>query len=333
MNQELLEKYFSGKASPEEVKAVLEYFEKESVDFEQAHQMFRVWQHSGSEKLEEQVTGEMHRNILGEIQPVASRSLFKRSAAIWTGFAAAVSLMFLASILLLSTQNHHEAVSLVPELVFREAPAGVKKKVELPDGTMVYLNAGSRITFPEQFEATRRKVTLEGEAYFEVTEDPSRPFTVTANDMRVTVLGTTFNFSSYPGESRSAVSLTSGKVKVSSLFNAQYQTLELEPGEEAVYDRKNSEIIQQPFNRHLITGWKDGILIFEQEDLNQIVQRLERWYGVAIQIEGLDEHEKVNWRYSGEFEKESLENVLQGISYVKQFEFTISGSQVNLNFR
>ena len=105
----------------------------------------------------------------------------------------------------------------------------------------------------------------------------------------------------------------------------------LKPGEQICYNEMNQSASVMPFDVIKTIAWKDGILIFNDSDLNDIIKKLQRWYGVEIRVNGLEDIKDVKWKYSGEFDNESLDNVLGGISYVKGFDFKIEGKKVYLN--
>lgn len=204
----------------------------------------------------------------------------------------------------------------------------------LEDGSQITLNSNSRLSYPIQFTDTSRIVTLNGEAYFDVAKDAKRPFTVITGNVSTTALGTSFNICYPEDQSLSKISLLSGAVKVEMKNRTgNIHDVELIPGEQLLYGFMDESFEIELFDPLAISGWKDGIIYFKEAGIDEIVERLEVWYDVEIKLTGnLAKKEHDIWNYSGQFEKESLENVLRGISYVKNFSFEIDDKNIELMF-
>lgn len=171
----------------------------------------------------------------------------------------------------------------------KSTPRGQKLGIQLPDGSLVKLNAESSITYPETFDnEAQRLVTLEGEAFFEVASDPSKPFTVQSGDLRTTVLGTSFNINAYPEKDQMEVTVATGEVQVRpATSNSSNDTLEsvvLTPAEQAQFSIQSGQLTKRTVSLDAAITWRDGILRFEGSTLSEIVPELERWYGVTITL-------------------------------------------------
>ncbi len=240
-------------------------------------------------------------------------------------FAAAIALLILASLIVLSQINTSKADG-GHELSYttKSTIYGEKLTVRLPDGSTVKLNAGSSITYPDDFTETSRSITLTGEAMFEVAKDESRPFIVQTTQMEVVALGTSFNVNSYDPKTH-IVALIEGKVRVDDDFD---NSLVLNPGQIAqTFSDKKIEVSNSDLE-HII-AWSSGILLFDNETFQEVILKLKKWYGVEIEIEGqipsFDE-------YEGTFDNENLETVLNTLSYSSGFEFEINKKTVKLIF-
>ncbi|MGV3510275.1 MAG: FecR family protein [Sphingobacteriaceae bacterium] len=159
-------------------------------------------------------------------------------------------------------------------------PNGGQYQVILPDGTKVWLNAGSSLTFPTAFKGNERKVTMEGEAYFEVAKNKLAPFRVEAMGQTVEVLGTHFNVMAYNDESSVQTTLLEGSVRVIKNKNSQV----IVPGEQAKV--KGDYISVTTEDTKAITAWKDGFFVFKSENIQSIMRKISRWYNVKINYEG-----------------------------------------------
>lgn len=164
-----------------------------------------------------------------------------------------------------------------------EAPLGSKTKLYLPDGTLVWLNAGSRMTYSQGFGVDNRKVELEGEGYFEVKRNEKIPFFVKTKDLQLQVLGTKFNFRDYPEDHEVVVSLLEGKVGLNNLLREEKEAV-LSPDERAVLNKANGLLTVESVTASNASQWTDGYLFFDEELLPDIAKELERSYNVKIHI-------------------------------------------------
>ncbi len=156
-------------------------------------------------------------------------------------------------------------------------PAGREYTVQLPDGSVVRLNAASSLRYPTAFTGTERSVTVTGEAYFEVQHNPRQPFTALVNGMEVTVLGTKFNIKAYDADSPVKTTLAEGKVTV----NADGQTTVLQPGQQAAWlQGRPITTLQADMEEDL--GWVNGYFVFRNADIATIMNEVARWYNVDV---------------------------------------------------
>jgi ferric-dicitrate binding protein FerR (iron transport regulator) len=160
-----------------------------------------------------------------------------------------------------------------------QCPLGVRTNFTLPDGTTGYLNSGSTLSYPVAFNKTR-KVSLTGEAYFDVVHNEKSPFIVKTRELNVRVLGTTFNVISYPGEATEEIILQTGKVKV--LDNAGKTLTELNPDQRLIVNHEDLTAKRSTVIASQYTSWTEGKLVFRNEDMKQVAQRLSRWYNAEI---------------------------------------------------
>ena len=159
-------------------------------------------------------------------------------------------------------------------------PRGGENTVILADGTTVYLNAGSKLTYPVRFIGKRRIVTLEGEAYFNVVKDEEHPFVVQTQLGEVTVLGTAFNVNAYAGASACYTTLVHGKV---SFTTPNHKTITLSPGEQAVVSAEG--IKKHAVDVEEYVGWINGVYTFNNRTLDEIMTTFERWYDIQVYFE------------------------------------------------
>lgn len=185
-------------------------------------------------------------------------------------------------------------------------PYGRRAHITLEDGTVAWLNAGSRMVYPVVFDGLKREVFLEGEAYFDVSQRAGVPFFVYTNNLRTTVLGTGFNVSAYADDAEQSVVLVTGNVKVKAGSSDNEQLLS--PGEKAGFD--GQQLTKQVVNTLEYTSWKDGKLQFEHAPLNQIVKRLGRYFNIRITLQASEQA-----TFSGDLDlADNVETVLDAVS-------------------
>lgn len=204
-------------------------------------------------------------------------------------------------------------------------PCGGEYNLVLSDGSRVFLNSMSKLVFPVRFTGENREVTLEGEAYFEVAKDKTKPFIVSTRGMKVEVLGTSFNIKSYPNDNQSFTTLVEGKVMVSTgdLFN---EVNYLEPNQQAVYDPAKSGIIIQQVDAAQMVQWTKGRYTFTNQTLDEIMKTLARWYDFSYQFE---KENLRSIRFEGGLNKyESIDPILDIIGRTGKVKVSVKGKEI-----
>src|SRR5690554_6816693 len=212
------------------------------------------------------------------------------------------------------------------EYVEHIAPPGVKSKLTLTDGSRVVLNSGSRLYYVKHFEAGKRELFLEGEAYFEVFRDSVRPFVVRTGKVFTTALGTSFNIDAYETDAVNVYLLT-GKVLVADRLASTGGIL-LERGEAVLMD-KNGGMNKDKFDEERVTAWTKGIILFDRTPMLEAIKTLENWFGVRFDLQN---NPSAGLTVSGKFDNEQLKNILEGLSYSARFRFEIKDEKVKLSF-
>jgi len=200
-------------------------------------------------------------------------------------------------------------------------PRGGQYQLVLPDGSKVWLNAASSISYPTAFTGRERSVEIKGEAYFEVAKNTTMPFVVKVNDMQVQVLGTHFNINAYNDEEAIKTTLLEGAVKITK----DAATALLKPGEQAILARSSNEIrVHSQADPESVVAWKNGYFSFNQTDLATIMRQMARWYDVDIVYSG-----KVpDRRFGGEIPRNT--NAAQVLKMLEESKvhFRIEGKKV-----
>lgn len=201
---------------------------------------------------------------------------------------------------------------------------GNRTELFLPDGSKVKLNSVSELSY-DCNDRNRRVVRLTGEAYFDVAKDADRPFIVEVGDMNIEVHGTSFNVNAYNLQ-RVETALVSGSVSITgeALKGRSYK---LRPGEIAVFNAGSGAISISNSDMSLATGWTRGRLVFEDEPLAEVIRRIERWYGVDIELKrpGISSD-----RLTGAFQREDISDVLESLSAAYNFKYTINKNHITI---
>lgn len=222
------------------------------------------------------------------------------------------------------------------------AEKGTRTRLALPDGSVVWLNSDSRLTYGEQFSKRNREVNLEGEAFFDVVADVNHPFVIHTSKMNVKVLGTAFNVRAYPNDSTAETALIRGSVEVSRagakpvILKANEKLVLYLYGQEPEHTTKQQkqDFTIAPLNvteqdgHPLETAWVENKLAFRDEAFSTLAARLERWYGVQI---SLADPAVKNLRFTGRFEKETIEQVLKALQITAEFRYSVSGRNITIS--
>ena len=201
-------------------------------------------------------------------------------------------------------------------------PYGGEYNLVLPDGTRIYLNAGTTLRYPDHFAGGSREIFLSGEAYLEVSRDTSRPFIVRTDDMDVRVLGTVFNVNAYPDGSYVRTTLVEGKVETS----CGGERIVMKPGTQVAYDKATRQADYFPVDvRHFIS-WKDGYYDFRDMTLGELMQIFVRWYDVNVRFANpLLE----NLRFSGRLRRyEDVSGLFEQLEYTGDVAFDVKGKNI-----
>jgi ferric-dicitrate binding protein FerR (iron transport regulator) len=222
---------------------------------------------------------------------------------------------------------------------------GSKSNIQLPDGTLAWLNADSKLIYDENFRGDYREVYLQGEAYFDVVKDKTRPFIIHTKTIDIRVLGTAFNVRAYETEKNTETSLFRGSVEVT-LHNSPEKKIVLKPNEKLMVNNKSLLFTTRkddkgknhmPPETDITVGkvhfeakdssawetlWIKNKLVFDEESLEEVAQKIERWYDVKVVINGDDDLKQT--AYSGIFENENLAQVMEALKITGNFKYSIN---------
>ena len=215
---------------------------------------------------------------------------------------------------------NYRGAAIVAEYHTLHVPRSGQYRLQLPDGTIVWLNAASSITFPTSFTGNKRDVAITGEAYFEVAKNTAKPFQVKVNQMYITVLGTHFNINAYSDEPNTKTTLLEGAVRIT----AGSQMTILAPGQQAQLEKNNALTVLNHVNVEDVVAWKNGYTVFDNADIESIMRQVSRWYDVEVVFEG-----NIPKRHfvGGISRQSNLADLLRVLEF-ENVNFTIEGKKI-----
>lgn len=335
IEQDLFERFIKGECTPEESETVIQWLTSPE-NKEPARLMMqrhwnreldtaddRDWNQLLKKTKDKIFNDELHNSATEDKTLKKTRTL--QMAATWLFLALASSaIIFLLLRDSHTKENFSEALTFAKEEV--ESSSGQIVLKVLPDGTKVWLNSKSKLKYPPVF-GDIRAVELEGEAFFDVVEDPQRPFTVDAGELTIRVLGTAFNVKSYPGDPFIATTLVRGKVIVEhdATPDKVKENLELKPNEQAIFSHASEALTRSQVEAAKYTSWTDGKLVFEDAPVYDVLNSLERWYGVIIHVE---DDSSMSCALTARIDKEPLGETLELLKSITGVSYRISGNEV-----
>lgn len=325
MNRKHIQDYLEGKVPDSEMNEIREWLKNPENDTESRKILGEIWANSdirvvGTEPDFEQMLNQVHFRINKQMhRPLSAKSqpegLIRRFYNTFSKIAAILAI----PLLLLSIYfyfNSMQSRSSVASSTVREiyTKPGTRTKIELSDGTLVWLNDGTTFRYAESFSDKKREVFVDGEAYFEVKADPENPFVVNNPMMKTIVTGTHFNLHAYSADNYFEATLQEGKVSL----ERNNQKLEIKPGEQVQFDSMLETIVQKTVDPFDAAAWVDGKLIFKDEKLTTAIKKLARWYNVEII---LSEPEIDGYLLTGTIQDEKLDQTLNMISLALPVKF------------
>lgn len=318
----LISKYLSGEATIED-KAELSAWRKSDPQNEGEFQELKeTWSLAHTDLLFDSSNKEKVWNrIMGNIDRMHPIKMYSRTVLYRTiAVAATVALLIGISIPLLFSGEEEN------KMVCFKAPLGQKAEVSLPDGTSVFLNSGSVLTYSTDYSRTNRSVKLEGQAFFDVVKDKDHSFDVAVGNVKVVVHGTSFDVNAYKDNAEIAVTLLTGSVSV---FSSSSNKLlaNLRPNQKAViplYDKEKCLLTNCDAQEEVV--WRLGKLKIDGEELTDLVRKMERWYGVKVSVNNTN----TTKRYWMTVKTESFREMLEIINRITPIEYSINGEEVTI---
>ncbi|MDR1406597.1 MAG: FecR domain-containing protein [Tannerella sp.] len=324
----LITKFFDGRASDGVRRRFGKWLIDDELHGEKQEAMYDVWENYTG--LSDEYTKEDLKKIRKRIdrhEHGRRRTIFRRCAA-----AAAILLLFALSTVLtyrLAAGSGSDAAAKEPELVEFFVPRGERRHATLPDGSEVWINAGSLLVYEKSFAGATRTLYLNGEANFNVAHNPDKPFIVKTEYMDITALGTVFNIRSYPEASKSTAILESGTVRIDMKQHDMHSVVILSPNEQLVYDKNNDEFTTKKVEAAQRTQWTQGYMTFQSSSFDEVVQELERRFRITVVYDAARFRGRLfTLRFSPE---EDVKQIFDILGEVGNFKYRIRENAVHVH--
>lgn len=316
-NNNILEKYIHGSINEEEYKELQQKIQDDS-DRSIPNMLDDCWQKDMNiHVMPPSAKERTRRRIDEEIKKDLRRMWLKRVSTVTASLL--IPILIFSTVYLYREMDHYKQI---PNIV--SVNRGQRAGITLPDGTIVHLNSESKLTYTPEFNGKLREVSLEGEAFFEVTPNKEKPFIVKTSVFDVEVLGTSFNVSVYNDENIVETALIEGKVKLT-MNGYPSKPVYLTPSQKFVYSRNEQKGNISIMEEDSELAWKQGILAFNAVPLTEVFKRMERWYGVTIHY---DKENLVNDKFTGQFKLISIQEMMNILRIHYNLKFKIENNDI-----
>jgi ferric-dicitrate binding protein FerR (iron transport regulator) len=297
----LINKYYNGDSTIEEERLLFDFLESDtSNDYQSEKAQFLFFRTAREEKPTKNLVNQINKDF--SVTGKGIRLAFvMRAAAV---LIIAVGLGYLIFFLFRSP------------LAETSTEANVQSEINLPDGSHVWIHSSSKIRYPKKFDKGKREVFLDGEAYFEITKDPARPFLVHTHETITQVVGTSFDLRNFKKEGHVELTVFTGRV----IFGSD-KKVEVTPGKQVLFEKSNGKLHQKEVKGLNALAWKTKRLQFEDTPIDEVLVDLTRYFNVQFEMKSKN---KLNCHFSGAFNKPSLDDMLKALSFSMNIQFQLN---------
>ena len=310
----LIAKYLNGESVSEEIDALnkwREFSQENELIFRQSEEVWYL-----THKIHQANTYCNKERTWSGIQKKTCRQYSLSILLKVAGIAASVALILGWTISRFFIVDHQNIIAELPQKITLSVPTGITSKFILPDSTVVWLNSASTISYPNHFGDDNRTVELLGEAFFEVARDENKPFIIESGNLKVNVLGTSFNFKHYDEDTRAILAVETGAVSFS---RGLAMNATLFAGEYAIMDNQNLHI--KVYDTPFYSSWRDHKIVFRDEPFGNVLHELSRKYNVEFELQN---EEFKQYIYTATFDNMGLEDILNLLKMSSPIDYSIN---------
>jgi transmembrane sensor len=326
---ELIAKSFTGELTEQEFIQLEEWKKADRLNLLEYNDFEEIWKASNRLAMPSKI------DLLKSLTTTHKKAGIRKGQIKWLAMSAQIAAILVLAVIFSGLYNLFLAPKpqnpqiIDTSVVYQEVKAtyGTQSRVELADGTVVYLNSGSKLRFPNSFNGMKfRNVELSGEGHFTVAKNSEHPFVVDVKKMQIQVLGTTFNVDAYPENDEITVALVEGKITLKKeTANGVTDLMGMKPNQVAYYRQKDNKVLWENVeDLNKFTAWTTGKIVFSDDPVRTVIQKLENWYNVDIE---LADKRLEHYRFTGTFIDEPLEQVLSILNRTSKMEYQIISAQ------
>ena len=306
MIEHLLPRYCSGEATVEECRQVEKWIGQSDENYRIAKQIHTLYLATDTMQVLSKVDTE---KALSSVCQKMSKGKAHLKVSMLTLLQRIAAVLFIPLLIAFGIQNLKHRPSEIAQMIEVKTNPGMMTKIDLPDGSIVHLNSESKLTYPAFFDKDKRRVTLQGEAFFEVQKDPEHGFEIAIpHETKIEVLGTSFNVEAFEKDNFVSTTLIEGKVRFDYMKNGRKSVVQMKPGQKLTYDSSSSHVQLAKTNGESEIAWKDGKIVFHATPLPQALRILEKRFNVTFV---LSNDRLRSEAFTGSFSHQRLERILE----------------------
>ncbi len=316
----LIVKSFSDELTEEELAQLNSWKTADRSNMAEYCDCQEIWNHSNRLAMKSKI------DLSKSLDITRKRASIDKTQIRWFSVLAQIAAVLILSLFFSALYNHFlvpESQQKIEPIVYQQVKAsyGTQTRVELSDGTEVYLNSGSTLRFPVSFNGMKnRNVELTGEGHFAVAKNSAQPFVVDIHKMQIKVFGTTFNVEAYPDNLTYTIALVEGSIQLRKVAeNGGPEFLDMKPNQVAVYQQSENNLVCKTENDlSKYSAWTEGKIVFSNDPVNTVTQKLGNWFNVDIEIA---DKKLEKYRFTGTFIDEPLEQVLNILNMTSHMQY------------
>ena len=325
----LIGRHLAGETTPQEDKKLEEIVANSPEAASKLEELSEVWDSLNYQRSSPELVSESEKNeeIWDKTFGAEQRKKYKKvDIQKIVKVAAVIAIFAIAPYIAFNFVDNGPVKEIQISTIQKETKPGQKSTITLQDGTIVYLNSGSKISYQSNYNDSLRIIELEGQAFFDIFRDEQKPFIVRCRNLEVEALGTSFDVNGYR-DAPIQVSLLTGSVRLSVPSKQDQEDIILSPGEFSIVDESDEFIARGTFNPYNVLAWKEGRLMFRNNTLKEITPKLALWFGVTFKV---DPEVNLTKPFTATFEKENLDNILLNMESVLDFEYIKEGNTIEI---
>ncbi|MCD7852342.1 MAG: FecR domain-containing protein [Parabacteroides sp.] len=326
MIEYILPRYCSGEATAEECRQVEEWIKQSDENYRIAKQIHTLYLATDTIQVLSEVDTE---KALSSVCQKLSKGSARPKVTVVTWLQRVAAILFIPLLIAFGIQNLKPRPAAIAQMIEVKTNPGMTTTVTLPDGSVVHLNSESKLSYPSFFDKDKRRVALQGEAFFEVRKDPEQGFVIsTPHETKIEVLGTSFNVEAFEEDAFVSTTLIEGKVRFDYMKNGRGLAVQMKPGQKLTYDSSSSRVQLTETNGESEIAWKDGKIVFQATPLPEALRMLEKRFNVAFV---LSNDRLRSEAFTGSFSHQRLDRILEIFKISSNIKWRYLDTQDTMN--